>query len=134
MADGAPRAILVLYMGAPYESDLATTVLRLVDAALDRGHRLTVWTCGGATTLTQRSLGAAKPRNPMALADRHPTTARLVAALVSKGAGRLRWLVCRQCSEERGALAQIAEVAVQAPFRFLPCVREADVCLSVGVK
>jgi len=134
MAAGAPRAILVLYMGAPYESDLLATLLRLVEAALDRGHRLVVWTCGGATTVTQRTLGPAKPRNPLAVAQRYPSTARLVKALVDKGAGRLRWYVCRQCLEERGAVEQMAEVTVKAPFHFLPCLDEADVCLSVGVK
>jgi sulfur relay (sulfurtransferase) complex TusBCD TusD component (DsrE family) len=125
---------LLLVMGPPYESDLTTTLLRLVEAALGAGHRIVVWTCGGATALTQRTLGASKPRNPMRPADRHPSTSRLVAGLVNRSGGALRWYVCRQCMDERGATAQIAEVVVQPPFRFLPCLEEADVCLSLGVK
>ncbi len=49
-------------MGAPYQSEMTASVFRLVDAALAAGHTVTVWTCGGATTLTRAALDANKPR------------------------------------------------------------------------
>jgi hypothetical protein len=137
LADGRPedsRDLLLLLLGSPYESDLTTTLLRLVESALGRGHRLVVWACGGATALTVRTMGQGKPRNPLRPGVRYPSTARLVGALVGGSEGRLRWYVCRQCMEERGATAQIAEVKVQPAFSFLPCLESADVCLSLGVK
>jgi hypothetical protein len=128
------RRLLLVVMGSPFESDLTTTLLRLVEAALAQGHRLVVWTCGGATALTLRTMGRSKPRNPLRPEARYPSTARLIGGLVSRGEGRLRWYVCRQCLEERGATVQIPEVQIRPPFRFLPCLEEADVCLSLGIK
>lgn len=132
-AEGA-RDVLLLLLGSPYESDLTTTLMRLVESALGQGHRLVVWACGGATALTVKTMGRSKPRNPLRPGVHYPSTARIVGALVAGSEGRLRWYVCRQCMEERGATAQIAGVKVQPPFCFLPCLEEADVCLSLGIK
>jgi sulfur relay (sulfurtransferase) complex TusBCD TusD component (DsrE family) len=129
-----PRTIFLVVMGAPYESELTTSLFRLVDAALDQQHRVLVWTCGGATTLTMRSLGDRKPRNPLDLDAEYPSTARLIRAMLARGAGRLEWYICRQCMEERGASEQVDEVKIQPPFRFLRYLEQADVCMIMGVK
>ncbi|MBF6216470.1 hypothetical protein IU487_36465, partial [Nocardia puris] len=48
-----PADVLLALMGAPHASDLITTALRMVQALLEQGGRVQVWTCGYATTLTQ---------------------------------------------------------------------------------
>lgn len=141
MTDTTPArpSIFLGVMGAPYESELCTTLLRLVDAALRQGHPVTVWTCGGATTLTLRSLGDTKPRNLFDLGTErrdatYPSTAALVTALLTMAEGRLQWLVCRHCMEERGATDQISGVVVKPPLRFLHYRDQADTALILGVK
>ncbi len=134
-----PSSIFIGVMGAPYESELSTTVLRLVDAAIAQGHHIVIWTCGGATSLTQRTLGVSKPRNLLELtpgktATYYPSTAALIQGLLFTGKGRLRWYVCRHCMEERGTTDQIAEVEVKSPFRFLHHLEQADKAMILGVK
>lgn len=136
--ESSPASIFLGVMGAPYESELCTTLFRLIDAALRQEHPVTVWTCGGATTLTLQTLGDTKPRNFFDLGKEedttYPSTAALVKALLAVSEGRLQWFVCRQCMEERGAGDQIAEVAIKSPFKFLQYRNKADTALILGVK
>jgi sulfur relay (sulfurtransferase) complex TusBCD TusD component (DsrE family) len=128
------QTVFFVVMGAPYESELTTSLFRMIDAALDQQHRVWVWTCGGATTLTMQSLGERKPRNPLDLDAEYPTTGQFVNRMLTRGDGRLEWYICRQCMEERGANEQLAGVKIQPPFRFLRYLDQADVCLVMGVK
>lgn len=131
----APERVLFLAMiGAPYESDTTTTLLRMADAAVAARHRVSVWTCGFATTLTLATLGDSKPRNLLSWDERFPSTAALVTALLDAAAGRLEWLVCRYCMEERGATAQIDGVAVRPPYEFVDRLLAADASLVMGLK
>lgn len=128
----APRdqqTLLFVLVGAPFESDMLATLFRVVEEALVQGHKVVVWACGYATAVTLRTLGERKPRNPFQWDADYPSTARLVCELWRRGEGRLEWLVCRQCLEERGATEQIDEVKVQAPFRVLDYLQSADVRL-----
>lgn len=139
MSNQTGKALFLGIMGAPYESELATTALRMVDEALRQGHRVTVWTCGGATALTLLSLGESKPRNLLDLAcqrsGRHyPTTAALVGNLLGTAEDRLQWLVCRHCMEERGAFEQMAGVKIVSALKFWRYLNQADVSMVVGVK
>ncbi len=129
MATVPPRSILLVLLGAPFESDMLATLFRLVEEALAQGHAVKVWACGYATTITLRSLGERKPRNLLRLDDDHPSTMRLVRGLLQQHAGQLAWFVCRQCLEERGATEQMAEVTIQAPYRILDYIQRVDVSL-----
>lgn len=131
--------IFVGVMGAPYESELCTTVLRFAQEAITRGDYLQVWTCGGATSLTVKALGDTKPRNPIEIVNgkddaRYPSTAALVRDLIGSAQGRLEWLVCRHCMEERGCTEQIDAVKVQPPFKFVQHMNRADRSLVLGMK
>lgn len=134
----ALKSLFFGVMGAPYESDLCTSLLRMVSEALECGHTITVWTCGGATALTRTALGETKPKNLLDLLageDRsYPSTAALVGAMVRESAGRLQWLVCRHCAEERGAMDQIPEARIQPPLRFAEYLERSDVPVIMGVK
>jgi hypothetical protein len=123
-------------MGTPFQSELITSLFRLIEAALRKGVVVTVWTCGYGTALTQATL--VRPPDPIARPEnavaRHHSTAELVQALFRKYPSQLRWYVCRYCMEERGAVAQIPEVEIQIPFSFNTYLNIADKSLVLGVK
>jgi sulfur relay (sulfurtransferase) complex TusBCD TusD component (DsrE family) len=121
-------------IGAPYESDLFTTAMRLADEAVRQGHQVTVWTCGYSTALTTAAVGDGKPRNMADWTARYPSTSALAAHLLDWADGRLTWLVCRFCAEERGTLDQIPGVRIRPPYEFRERFSAADVALTLGVK
>jgi hypothetical protein len=123
---------MVLFTGAPFASDLTTTVLRLVTAVLDTGATARVWACGYATTLTQRSLGRRKPANLRDWDRGYPSTAGIVGDLLRSYGGRLTWEVCRFCSEDRGAVGHIDEVRVRSPLRMGALVAAAATVVYIG--
>jgi hypothetical protein len=134
MAMAIPRTDLLLtLMGSPHASDLVTSVLRLVQATLERGARVQVWACGYATMLTQESLGESKPRNLADWSADYPSTVSLVRELLTAFPGQLYWYGCRFCSDERGAADHIPEVRMRPPAKFGENVAAAAKTLFVGV-
>lgn len=125
--------LLLTVMGAPHESDLFTSVLRLVQATLESGATVQVWTCGYANMMTQRGLGDTKPRNLAAWSVDYPSPACLVRELLSAFPGRLFWFGCRFCSDDRGAVDHLPEVVLRAPSRFADHVGAARKTLFIGV-
>jgi len=131
---GVPRTdVLIAMMGSPHESDLTTSVFRLLQALLEQGARVQVWACGYATMLTQATLGSTKPRNPAAWSTEYPSTAGLVGELLATFPESLYWYGCRFCSDDRGAAAHVPGVKLRPPGRFAEHVAGADKTLYVGV-
>lgn len=134
MSSVIPRTdVLVTLLGSPHRDDLVTSAFRLVQAMLARGGRVQVWTCGYATLLTQRSLGASKPRNPAAWSTDYPSTARLVGGLLETFPDRLHWYSCRFCSDDRGAADHLPGVVLRAPAQYAGNVSAATKTLLLGV-
>lgn len=129
-----PRSLFLGMIGAPYESDLLTTTARLAEAAVRQGHQVTVWTCGYATALTAASQDPVKPRNAIDWDTQYPSPAALAAHLLEWGNGRLAWLVCRYCAEERGTMSQMPGVRIRPPYEFIQRAHAADACLVLGTK
>lgn len=124
-------------MGTPYQSETVTSLFRLVEAALRQQHRVTVWTCGHATGLSQSTL--VRPRDfllPKEAETFNPNTAELIQALFRQypEPDQLNWLVCRYCMEERGAVHQIPQAKVKIPYSFQHYLSAADTSLVLGVK
>jgi sulfur relay (sulfurtransferase) complex TusBCD TusD component (DsrE family) len=128
------RSLFLGLVGAPYESDLLTTTVRMAQEAVRQEHRVTVWTCGYSTTLTMVGVGPTAPRDVRSWDTRHPSPSALVAHLLDWSDGRLQWLVCRFCAQERGAVDQMAGVRIRPPYKFLELAQAADVSLVLGVK
>ncbi|MBB1252750.1 hypothetical protein [Streptomyces alkaliterrae] len=134
MARKIPHSdVLVTLMGAPHESDRTTSALRLVQALLERGNSVAVWTCGYATLLTQRSLGTEKPRNLADWNTAYPSTTGLVQDLLDTFPERLRWYGCRFCSDDRGADDHLPSVVLRPPAGYAANFAAADRTLMVGV-
>lgn len=125
--------VLITLMGTPHESDRTTSALRLVQALLERGCAVQVWTCGNATLLTQRALGDDKPRNLADWNGVYPSTAALVKDMLETFPGRLYWYGCRFCSDDRGAADHLPHVVVRPPAGYAANVAAADRTLLVGV-
>ncbi|MER8161649.1 hypothetical protein [Streptomyces sp. NPDC094472] len=125
--------VMVILMGAPHESDQTTSVLRLVQAMLERGGRVQVWTCGHATHLTRQALGAAKQRNVASWTTSYPTTATLVQDMLAAFPDQLYWYGCQFCSEDRGVHDHVPEVVLRRPSTFAANSAATGKTLMVGV-
>ncbi|MEU7471479.1 hypothetical protein AB0A94_23645 [Streptomyces sp. NPDC044984] len=125
--------VLVILMGAPHESDQTTSVLRLVQAMLERGGRVQVWACGNSTQLTQQSLGEVKPRNFGNWSASYPSTAVLVQEMLAAFPDQLYWYGCQFCSEDRGTQAHVPQVVMRGPSAFASNSAAAGKTLTVGV-
>lgn len=106
MASG--KALTIAIMDAPYESPNSTTAMRIVDAALRKGHNVNVFAYEGAVNLTMK---AQQPHpNPvkgtLVEEEQHTLTKNWVASLfqlANKGGVKLDWVNCGLCVDERGA-------------------------------
>ncbi|MDT3399153.1 hypothetical protein RKE29_21310 [Streptomyces sp. B1866] len=128
-----PADILLKLLGAPYQTELITSALRLTQALLDRGARVQVWACGEATRLTWAGLGEAKPRHFGDWEREYPSPPAVVRGLLEGYPDRLHWYVCGFCCDERGTGDQIARVRRRPLTRFADHVRAAGKSLSLGV-
>ena len=116
--------ITILFMDAPYESANSTTALRIIDAAIRKGHGVNVTAYEGAVAYT---FTAQKPHpNPIKGTtieqEKHPNTkdwvASLLAAAQAKGV-KLDWLRCGMCEDERGVHdAQVTGTRRGSPVDF----------------
>lgn len=125
-----PTDALVILMGAPHADDLVTNALRLVQAMLDAGGSVAVWTCGYATLLTGRG---SKPRNLAEWSREYPSTSELVLGMLETHPGRLFWYVCRFCSDDRGVTEHLSQVVARPPAGYEANVAAAAKSLLVGV-
>ena len=132
------RSIFLGVMGAPFQSELCSSVLRMAEEALKQDHTVTVWTCGYATAMTQSSLerdqdiftyGGCEPQ----MHPSHPVSS-VVAGLLKRYPNRLCWYVCDYCMRERGTTQQMDGVEIKIPYTFNLYLNDADVSLVLGVK
>lgn len=88
------KTLTISVMDAPYESETTTTLLRVVDAALDKGHNVNVFCYEGAVSITMS--GQKAHPNPVkgTSADEadHFLPSKFVAGLFKKANGRLDWI------------------------------------------
>ncbi|NPT46683.1 FeS-binding protein, partial [Paraburkholderia sp. 1N] len=79
MATG--KTLTLALMDPPYEKAASTTALRIVDAALRRGHNVTVFAYEGAVNLTMKAQSQhANPVKGTSVEEEdHPTTKDWVA-------------------------------------------------------
>lgn len=128
-----PRTdVLLKVLGAPHQTELVCSLLRLAEALLERGATVQVWTCAGATALTR----AGPDGKPAYRVDRdvdYPSTTRLVRELLATAPDRISWYACRFCCTDRGAAEQIPEVRVRPAGRFWEHVLAADKTVVLGV-
>jgi tRNA 2-thiouridine synthesizing protein D len=127
------KTLTLMLMDPPYETETTITAFRLIDAALRKGHAVRVFAYEGAVNLT--IAGQMPHANPVkgtsADEERHPTTKDWVAALLRLGDGRLDWINCGLCVDERGAGPWIEGPRRGGPADFVAWVEDSDQTLII---
>jgi tRNA 2-thiouridine synthesizing protein D len=131
-----PKTVTVALMAPPFEAASTTTALRIVDAALRGGHHVNVFAYEGAVSLT---MAAQTPHpNPVrgtsVEEEDHPLPRSWVASLFAVAAGRLDWVNCGLCVDERGAGEWIDGPRRGGPKDFAQWIEQSDQTLVIAVK
>jgi len=126
-------------MDAPYENARSTTALRLIAIAAARGYDVNVFAYEGA-------VGLPSPRQkPHANAvhgrdvdeEDHPLPHRWIAALMAeteRNGGKLDWVNCGLCVDERGADEAIDGVRRGTPGDFWKFAEGSDNTLVIATR
>jgi len=133
------KTLTFAVMDPPYETERSTTLLRLLDIAVRRGHNVNVFAYEGAVYLPF-ALQKAHP-NPAhgrnAEEENHMLTKDVIAALMAtaeRGGTKLDWVNCGMCVDERGAGEAIAGVRRGSPADLLKMAQESENTLVIGTR
>jgi tRNA 2-thiouridine synthesizing protein D len=133
------KTLTFALMDAPYESARSTTALRLIDLAARRGYNVNVFAYEGAVGLAF----AKQAPHPNAVHGRdvteedHPNPKDWVQALMEEAArhgGRIDWVQCGLCVDERGVAESIPGTRRGSPADFWRFVEESDNTLVIPTK
>ena len=103
----ARTALTFVLMDPPYEDARTVTALRLLDAAVRRGHDVNVFAYEGAVALpfAKQAPHANAVHGRDLEQEDHPNPKDWVAAILEEAArrgSRLDWVQCGLCVDERG--------------------------------
>jgi tRNA 2-thiouridine synthesizing protein D len=130
------KTLTFALMDPPFESARSTTALRLIDAALRRGHDVRVFAYEGAVSLAF----AGQKAHPNAVHGRsveeedHPLPRDWIAALheaAGRRGARLEWVNCGLCVDERGVEQSVAGPRRGSPADLARMIEESDNTLVV---
>ena len=129
-------SIAIALMDPPYEKETTTTAFRIMDAAIRKGHDVKVFAYEGAVNLTMaEQAGHPNPlKGTTAEEEEHPNTKDWVAALFDAADGRLEWVNCGLCVDERGAGNWIEGPRRGGPADFVEFVNSSDQTLVIPTK
>ena len=135
----AKKTLAFLLMDAPYESARTTTAFRLVDAAIRRGHDVSVFCYEGAVALSF----ARQAPHPNAVHGRdvaqedHPNPKDWISALTAqadRSGAKFSWSNCGLCVDERGVGEVVAGIGRGSPVDFWKSADAADNTLVIPTK
>ncbi len=133
------KTLTFVLMDAPFENGRTTTALRLLDIAARRGHDINVFAYEGAVYLPF-SKQQAHP-NPVhgrdAEEEDHALPREWVAAVMAeatKNGGKVDWINCGFCVDERGAHAAIAGVRRGGPGDLVEWTAQSDNVLVIPTR
>ena len=135
----AKKTLTFALMDPPYESANLTTVFRILDVAARRGHDINVFAYEGASALAfSKQAPHPNPVHGKNLAEEnHPTTKDQVAALLASAeanGGKVDWVNCGMCVDERGVGEFVAGTRRGSPADFHTFVECSDNVLVVPTK
>jgi tRNA 2-thiouridine synthesizing protein D len=135
----ADKTLTFAIMDAPYENARTTTALRLMDIAARRGYNINVFAYEGAVYVPFDKQAA----HPNAVhghdveEEDHPLPKEWVSALIAeaeKNGGKLDWVNCGLCVDERGAADSVDGVRRGTPGDFWKMAGESDNTLVIPTK
>ena len=133
------KTLTFVLMDAPFENERTLTALRLVDAAARRGYAVTVFAYEGAVGLpfAKQAAHANAIHGRDAQAEDHPLPRQWVEGLFSTAeasGGKLDWINCGLCVDERGVGEAIPGVRRGNPADLWKAVELSDNTLVIGTK
>ena len=137
MAD--QKTLTFVIMDPPYEDARTTTALRLLDIAARRGNNINVFAYEGAVAVPF----AKQAPHPNAVHGRdtaqedHPNPKDWVAAILAearKNGGKVDWVQCGLCVDERGAAESIPGTRRGSPADFWKFVEESTNTLVIPTR
>ncbi len=135
----ADKTLTFALMDAPYENARTTTALRLIDIAARRGYNINVFAYEGAVYVPFAQQAA----HPNAVhghdveEEDHPLPKEWVSALIAeteKNGGKLDWVNCGLCVDERGAGDSVEGVRRGTPGDFWTMAGASDNTLVIPTK
>ena len=118
-----PATLTFLLMDPPFESARTTSAFRLLDIATRRGHTVNVFAYEGAVALpfAAQKAHANAVHGRTLEEERHPLPRDWVLAIMRQAAqagGRVDWVNCGLCVDERGVDQAVAGVRRGSPADF----------------
>jgi tRNA 2-thiouridine synthesizing protein D len=137
MAD--KKTLAFLLMDAPYESARTTTALRLIDIAVRRGYAVNVFAYEGAVLLpfARQQPHANAVHGRSVEEENHLLTKNVIAALAAaatQNGGKLDWVNCGLCVDERGAGEAIEGIRRGSPADFWKMAEASDNTLVIATR
>jgi len=135
----ADKTLTFALMDAPYESARNTTAFRLIDIAARRGYNINVFAYEGAVAVPF-ALQAGHPNvvhGRDADEEEHPLPKDWVAALLAAAeanGGKLDWVNCGLCVDERGVDESIDGVRRGTPGDLWNMASASDNTLIIGTR
>ena len=126
-------------MDAPFESERTTTFFRLLAIAASRGYEVDVFAYEGAVHLAfaqQRPHGNGMHGTDTA-AENHPLPKdwlRELIALARQHGGRIDWINCGLCVDERGVMEAIEGTRRGSPADFWAAAKASTNTLTIGTR
>ncbi len=131
------KTLTIALMDPPYESSRSTTALRLVNIAARRGYNVNVFAYEGAVCLPfsrqQAHPNAVHGRNVEE--ENHFLPREVVSALMReavRNGGKLDWVNCGLCVDERGVGEAVEGVRRGSPADFWKMAEASDNTLVIG--
>ena len=135
----ANKTLTFLLMDPPYENARTTTALRIIDAAVKKGHHVRVFAYEGAVyvpfALQKAHPNAVHGRD--AGQEQHPIPSEWVTAIQKQAEANkttFEWTNCGLCIDERGANEALPFVKRGSPADFLNGADTADNTLVIATK
>ena len=135
----AKQNLTFVIMDAPYENARTVTALRLVDAAVKRGHDVTVFAYEGAVSLafSKQTPHANAVHGRDVTQEEHPLPKEWVAAILAsaeKSGAKVDWINCGLCVDERGVMEAIPGTRRGSPADLLKAADASDNTLVIGTR
>lgn len=133
------KSFAIALMDPPYETENLTTAFRILGAMAQRGHNIHVFAYEGAAALAF----ARQAPHPNAVhgkdvaEENHPTTKDQVAALLAlaeANGGKVDWVNCGLCVDERGVGEFIDGTCRGTPADFHAFCEASDNVLVIPTK
>lgn len=137
MAD--KKSLTFSIMDGPYEQARTVTVLRLLDIAARRGYDVNVFAYEGAVSLpfAKQSKHANAVHGRDVEEEDHPLPKEWIASIMQtarQNGGKVDWINCGLCVDERGVSEAIEGVRRGAPADLWKCASASTNTLVIGTR